>query len=342
MKAAIFRGKGKIVLEEVKIPKVPSECVLVDTKATGICGSDIHRYYGQWEQPNSAAGHELVGIVEEVGDDVKRFKIGDRVCAECFSHCGKCVFCQTGLYNLCDNRVYLASRGHTGFSEYSILHESSIFKLPSDMSFEEGAMVEPLAVSYRAFCQTNAGQKDVVAILGAGTIGLLCLTVAKASGVRQAIISAKYEHQAKMAEELGADKVIRIAEGDVVKDVMSISNGHGVDAVIDTVASSQTFGEALAAARKSGTICLVGGYTGGLNLDLAPVVWKELRLMGSNCYGYDGIRTDFEASIDLVSSGKVEPTVIVTHRFSLDEIDEAFRIAADKRSGSIKVQIQQP
>jgi len=108
------------------------------------------------------------------------------------------------------------------------------------------------------------------------------------------------------------------------------------------VASSQTFGEALAVARKSGTICLVGGYTGGLNLDLAPVVWKELRLVGSNCYGYDGIRTDFEASIDLVSSGKVEPTVIVTHRFSLDEIDEAFRIAADKRSGSIKVQIQQP
>jgi L-iditol 2-dehydrogenase len=342
MKAAIFRGKGRIVIEEVEVPEVASDCVLVDTKATGICGSDIHRYYGDWGQPKSAAGHELVGIVEDVGEEVKRFKVGDRVCAECFSHCGECVFCKTGLYNLCDNRVYLADRGHTGFSEYSILHESSIFKLPREMSFETGAMVEPLAVSYRAFCQTNAGQKDTVAILGAGTIGLLCLAVAKASGVRQAIISAKYEHQAKMAEELGADKVIRVSEDDVVKNVKSISDGQGVDAVIDTVASSQTFGEALRLARKAGTICLVGGYTGELSLDLARVVWKELQLIGSNCYGYDGMQRDFEASIDLISSGKIKPTVIVTHRFPIEDIEEAFRIAADKRSGSIKVQIQRP
>ncbi len=341
MKAAIFRGKRRIALEEVEVPKVSSDCVIVDTKVTGICGSDLHRYYGDWGQPRSAAGHELVGIVTEVGDEIKSFKIGDYVCAECFSHCGRCVFCQTGLYNLCDNRVYLADRGHTGFSEYSILHESSLFKLPSDMSFEEGAMVEPLAVSHRAICQTNIDQKDSVAILGAGTIGLLCLTVAKASGIRQAIISAKYEHQAKIAEELGADKVIHVEEDDVVKEIMSSSNGHGVDAVIDTVASSQTFGESLSVTRKSGTICLVGGYTGTLNLDLSPVVWKELRFVGSNCYGYSGMRRDFEASIGLISSRRIEPIVIVTHRFSLEDIDEAFRIAADKRSGSIKVQIQQ-
>lgn len=139
---------------------------------------------------------------------------------------------------------------------------------------------------------------------------------------------------------MGADKVIRVAESDVVKNVKAISDGYGVDAVIDTVASRQTFGEALRLARKAGTMCLVGGYTGELNLDLARMVWKELRLVGSNCYGYDCMRRDFEASIDLISSGKVEPTVIVTHRFSLDDIEEAFRIAANKRSGSIKVQIQ--
>ena len=177
MKAGIYYGPQDIRVEEVDVPTVPPGHVLVDTKVSGICGSDLHTYYGEWKQPEDqiASGHELSGVVVEVGDDISEVAIGDRVCAECFYHCGKCPFCRIGLYNLCDNIQYQSRVGHGGFAEYSLLPESALFKLPECLSFEEGALVEPLAVAYRAVNRTNAGGKDRLAIIGAGTIGSVSL-----------------------------------------------------------------------------------------------------------------------------------------------------------------------
>lgn len=276
-----------------------------------------------------------------MGEGVSEVEVGDRVCVECFYHCGNCPFCRTGHYNLCDNIWYWSLVGLGGFAEYSLIPASSLFKLPEGLSFEEGVLVEPLAVAHRAINRSQANQGERVAILGAGTVGLLCLATAKALGVRETIISAKYEHQARMAENLGADHVIRITSQDIREEAVSISGGSGVDAVIDTVASSETFDEALAIVRKAGIICLVGGYTKPLSVHLAPIVNKELQVVGSICYGYSGLKTDFDASMGLIATGRVDATSIVTHRFPLDEIGEAFRVAADKTSGSIKVLIYQ-
>ncbi|MFQ6075487.1 MAG: zinc-binding dehydrogenase [Candidatus Bathyarchaeia archaeon] len=343
MKAGIYHGPKDIRIEEIDVPPVPPRHVLVDTKASGICGSDLHRYLGEWEQPKGkvATGHELSGVVVEVGKGVSEVAVGDRVCTECFYHCGNCAYCRTGQYNLCDNIRYISLVRAGGFAEYSLLPASSLFKLPESLSFEEGALVEPLAVSYRAVNRTQADRRDRVAILGAGTIGLLCLATAKAIGVRETIISAKYEHQARMAENLGANHVIRITSQDLREEAMSVSGGSGVDAVLDTVASGRTFDDALAIVRKAGIVCLVGGYTRPLSVHLAPIVNNELHIVGSLCYGYSGLKADFDASIELIASGRVDPTSIVTHRFPLEEIGEAFRIAADKTSGSIKVLICQ-
>jgi len=343
MKAGIYYGPQDIRLEEIDVPTVGPEQVLVDTKASGICGSDLHVYYGEWEQPKAkvATGHELSGVVVEVGEDVSGVTIGDRVCVECFYHCGYCTYCKTGLYNLCDNIRYQSRVGHGGFAEYSLLPATALFKLPDSLSFEEGALVEPLAVSYRAVSRTQAGRGDRVAVLGAGTIGLFCVAVAKAAGIREVIVSAKYEHQAKLAERLGGDHVIRITSQDVRGEARAVSGGSGVDAVVDTLASAKTFDDALAIVRKAGTVCLVGGYTGPLNVQLRPIVDKELRMVGSNCYGYTGLKTDFEASIELIASRRIDVASIVTHRFPLEEIAKAFRVAADKTSGSIKVHICQ-
>jgi 2-desacetyl-2-hydroxyethyl bacteriochlorophyllide A dehydrogenase len=343
MKAGIYYGPQDIRIEEVDVPAVPPGHVLVDTKVSGICGSDLHTYYGDWKQPEAkiASGHELSGVVVEVGHGVSEVAIGDRVCTECFYHCGNCTFCRTGHYNLCDNIQYQIRVGHGGFAEYSLLPASALFKLPERLSFEEGALVEPLAVAYRAVNRTNAGGRDRLAIIGAGTIGLLCLVVAKAIGVADTMISAKYEHQAKLAEKLGADHVIRVATKDLQKEAMFISDESGVDAVVDTLSSDQTFDDAVAIVRKAGTVCLVGGYTKPVMVNLNPVVSREIHLLGSQCYSFSGLKTDFQASIDLIASREADVTSIVTHRFPLEDLAKAFRVAADKNSGSVKVHVCQ-
>jgi 2-desacetyl-2-hydroxyethyl bacteriochlorophyllide A dehydrogenase len=341
MKGAVYRGPGKIELDEVEVPEVSDGFVLVDTKVTGICGSDLHRYFGEWEQPEMAPGHEISGVVSEVGEGVEGIKVGDRVCVECFSHCGRCRFCEIGLYNLCENRIYLSRRGMAGFCEYSLIPSSSIFKLPQNLTFEQGVLVEPLAVSYRAFMRSGSDYKNSVVVIGAGTIGLFCLASAKAVAVPITAIVAKYDHQARMAEKMGADYVLRVPTQDIREAASSITDELGFDVVIDTVASAQSLQDALAMVRRAGIVVLVGGYTKAFEVSMRPVVNNELSVLGSMCYGYSGLRTDFDASIDLIESGRIDASAIITHRFPLEDIAEAFQVAADKNSGSIKVLIVQ-
>lgn len=341
MNVAVYRGSRRVELDEVEMPAVPEGFVLVETKVTGICGSDLHRYLGDWEQPKMAPGHELSGIVSELGKGVKNVKVGDRVCAECFSHCGQCRFCEVGLYNLCENRVYLSSQGIAGFAEYSLVPATSLFKLPNDLSFEQGALVEPFAVSYRAFWRSGPKGNESVAVIGAGTIGLFCLASAKAAAIPNTAIVAKYDHQAEMAERFGADHVIRVSTQDIEAMVSSATDGRGFDVVIDTVASSQSLQDALGMVRRAGRLVLVGGYTKLTEAYLRPIVNNELVVLGSICYGYTGLQKDFDSVISLISSDKIDAKAIVTHRFPLEKISEAFRVAADKNSRSIKVLVVQ-
>jgi L-iditol 2-dehydrogenase len=342
MQAGIYYGPCDIRLEDITIPSLKATHVLIDTKSSGICGSDLHRYYGQWDQPKTkvATGHELSGIVIDVGDQVSGIKEGDRVCAECFTHCGVCHFCQVGLYNLCDDIQYLSRVGPGGFAEYALLAGTSLFKLPDHVTFEEGALVEPLAVAYRAVMQAQVTSLDRVAILGAGTIGLLCLAVAKSMGLHTTI-TAKYEHQVNLAKKFGADHVLQASHTDIAHKIEIITQNRGVDSVIDTVGAAQTFSEATQIIRKGGTICLVGGYTDSLKLFMTPIVSKELQIRGSSCYGYSGLKKDFDVAISLIATNQVDAISIVTHRFPLQDIANAFSVAADKTTGSVKVLINQ-
>jgi 2-desacetyl-2-hydroxyethyl bacteriochlorophyllide A dehydrogenase len=343
MKAGIYSGPQDIRVEEIQVPTIKPEHILVQNKASGICGSDLHEYFGDWKQPTKiASGHEFSGVVVEVGPGVTSVGRDDHVCAECFSHCGECTFCRTGLYNLCTDRSYIGSReGHGGFAEYALLPASSVFILPDTFSFEEGALIEPLAVAYRSIFRTHPSSLDRVAILGAGTIGLCCLAVAKAIGIRSVAITAKYDHQAKLAETLGADQILRTSTESLETTCNEAQGNDAIDIVIDTIAIEQTFQDALALIRKGGIICLVGGYTHPFNVNLQPIVSKELQVVGSMCYGYSGMQKDFAAVIELVARKKINALPLITHRFPLTEISQAFHTAADKTSGSIKVLITQ-
>jgi 2-desacetyl-2-hydroxyethyl bacteriochlorophyllide A dehydrogenase len=340
MKAALYSGIEEIAIQEVERNPPPPGHVVIAMRQIGICGSDLHAYFGHWTQtPGLAQGHETCGVVAEVGEGVTGFAIGDHVAVEVFSHCGECRYCCTGNYNHCVKRKGISHNMHAGFSEYTTVHHSGLFKLPVGMSHEEGALVEPLAVGVRALAQARATYQDRVLVIGGGTIGLLCLAVAKANGVKEALITVKYPQQARLAHELGADQVIDITQVDVKEFISAHTGGLGVDAVVETIGGAQHFDEALATVRRRGTVVLVGGYYKPLEVNLGRIVSTETIVTGSNCYGYSGLQTDFEAAIDLITSGKVAPTKIVTHRFPFEEVTQAFAAAADKESGAVKVHL---
>ena len=226
-KVAVYTGVGSIAVKEAELTKPPPYCVTLDTKCSGICGSDLHSYFGRWEQsPEHASGHEASGIIYELGDSVEGFAVGDRVTFECFTHCGSCIYCRNGLHNHCTKRRGATEDGHGGFAEYSTVHSSSLYELPSSMSFEQGALIEPLAVSHRGVARSGVSYRDRIAVIGGGTIGLLCLAVAKVAGAKETLISVKYDHQAKLAEELGADHVMQIGEANLVEYTKDLTRGQ--------------------------------------------------------------------------------------------------------------------
>jgi len=340
MKTAQYTAEREVKLADVPVPKPEPGAVLLDVKCCGICGSDLHHYRGEWKPGEFAGGHEFAGVVVEVGDGAIGFQAGDRVCAECFSHCGECRDCMTGAYNLCPNRRFVGGKTPSGLGEFAVVSASSLYKIPDTMSFEDAALVEPLAVSYRAFALTGAGHRDTLAVLGSGTIGLLAAASANAAGVGRVIATAKYPAQATLAKELGADEVVTAGE-DVAQRINGLTAKAGVDAVVETIASAETFRQAVSVVRGRGTVVLVGGYWKPLEVELAPIVGKEIQLNGSCCYGFTGQATDFEWSIQLITTGRVPVSKLVTHRFGLDDIAEAFATANDKTSGAVKVLIVQ-
>jgi 2-desacetyl-2-hydroxyethyl bacteriochlorophyllide A dehydrogenase len=230
---------------------------------------------------------------------------------------------------------------HGGFAEYTSTHQSGVFKLPKQMTFEQGALVEPLAVSHRAVARSGANSRDTMAIIGGGTIGQFCLADAVAAGIKETLITVKYEQQAELAKALGANHIVNVGDTDVREYVKDVTNDIGFDTVIETVGGAENFNIATTIVRKQGAVVLVAGYYKPLEVDLSRIVWSEAFITGSNCYGYSGMETDFEAAIELIDSGKVDATKLVTHSYPFEEIAEAFRVSADKTSGAVKVHVTQ-
>lgn len=339
MKAVLYTQEGGVAVHTVPIPSPAQGEVLVRVRAVGICGSDLHAYHGRWSRPEHAPGHELVGYVVEVGPGVAGFAGGHRVCAECFSHCGECPYCRAGLYNLCQRREYVSSKHHGGMAQYCVLHHSSLFRVPDSLTDEQAALVEPLAVAWRAWCQADPKPGGTAVVIGAGTIGLLTAACAKAGGALKTFVFAKYEHQARAARQYGADAPA-VSDPDQFREaVLAATHGIGADAVVETTASAEGFALALRVVRPAGSISLVGGYSGPLSVDLGSIVGKELRLKGSCCYGISDDRADFASAVALIESGRVDPSLLVTHRYPLEQAEKAFATAADKSSGAVKVLI---
>lgn len=342
MKVAVMLGIGKMGFEERDIPKVKENEVLVKLEYVGICGSDLHYYetgaIGDYVvEPPFVLGHEPGGTVVEVGKNVKNLKVGDRVALEPGKTCGHCEFCKTGRYNLCPDVVFFATPPVDGVFQEYVAHEAALcFKLPDNVSTLEGALIEPLAVGFHAAIQGDAhlGQRAVV--MGAGCIGLVSMMALKARGVSEVYVVDIMEKRLDKALELGATGVINGAKEDVLEKVNELTDGAGMDLVIETAGTEITTRQAIHMAKKGSNIVLVGySKSGEMTLPMSLVLDKELTF--KTVFRYRHI---YPIAIDAVAAGKVNLKGIVTDVFGLDEAQKAMDYSVNNKADIVKAVIQ--
>ena len=330
MKAALLTAPYQIGLQEVENPRLGSYDVLIKVQCVGICGSDLHTYRGThpFRKPPVILGHEMAGEVVEVAEDVSLFKKGDRVSVEPQTYCHHCPSCYQGNYNLCMNKRILGTTPWPGaFAEYVVIPEDKVYLLPDGLSFEEGAMVEPLAVGIRAAQMAQPRIGDTVLIMGAGTIGLATLAALKEAGATRTIATDVEDFNLARAKGLGAWTTVNVGRESLAEKVKEWTRGEGVDAAVIAVGVPSLIDESLGLVRKKGRVVLVALFDDKATIDAFKIVSTEAEVVGS--WVYTG--REFQAAIDLMSQGRIQTGSFITHRWPIERVGEALDLV-DKRS----------
>jgi len=328
MIAAICTRPGKIVIKNVPVPKPKDNEVLVKVKAAGICGSDVDGYLGRHPMIGYPIilGHECSGVITAAGKKVSRKRIGEAVIVEPFALCHKCVFCRQGKYNLCNDLKIIGHQIPGAFAEYVVIESRFAHRKPANLSFEEAAVMEPATGSMHAVKRCGLRKGNFVVILGCGTIGSFALQHCKNAGAK-ILVSEIEGFKLKAARKLGASYTVNPKKEDLRKKVMKLTNGVGADCVIEAVGSQQTLDQTVPLVKKGGTIMLIG-WTGAKQdkFDLTNVTFNELKVLGTL-----GFCNDHATAIKLVAQGKINIKKIITHRFSLPEVEKGIKMLHSRR-----------
>jgi len=328
MRAVVVVGPRRVIVTERRVPEVREGETLVAVRACGICGSDLLIYRGShpFVKGERVPGHEFSGVVVE-GE-----RRGERVVAEPLIPCGSCDLCRRGEYNVCRRLAVLGVHVDGAMAEYVRVPSQRLYKLPNGVSFEEGALVEPLAVAVHIVKRAEVGLGDSMLILGAGPIGLLTLQVAKVAGAGRIYVSDLLEYRLRIAEEMGAEHVIDASREDVAGEVLSLTGGRGVDVVVEAAGARGTWQQAVRAARPHGRIVVAGFSGGNAEVRISDVIAKELHIIGSRVYCHD-----FPTALELLARGVVNIRRLITHRFPLRDAAKAFEVADRRLEGALKV-----
>lgn len=328
---AYLDADNKFTLKEEPIPRAGPGQVLVQVKANGLCGSDLH-FWREGRLGNYVVtrpyvpGHEASGVVAEIGEGVAGFDTGDPVVIEPGIPCGRCRFCRGGRYNLCPEVVFLSAPPINGtFCDFIAVRSDALHLLPAKMSFDEGALVEPAAVGVHAVSRAGVCGGKTAVILGCGPIGLMTLQAFKAAGGARAVCLDSIPGRLKKALSLGGD--LALAVGDDDASLAAIA-----DMVFETAGSAVATAAAFRYAAPGGRIVQVGWPEKSLvSLNVADLMAKELEHVGINRYV-----NAFPTAIAWIASGRIRANEMITHRFGLHEIAEAFQSAYDNRQEVIK------
>ncbi len=327
MKAAFVKGPSSVEIQDAAKPNIGTGDILVRMKSCGICGSDVEKVFGKYGQPSMRLGHEPAGVVLEVGPGVSEFKTGDRVFTHHHVPCYTCHYCKHGNETMCP-KYYETNLSPCGLSEEYVVPEwnvshGGVLKIPDTMSFDEAAMIEPLACCVRSWDKFSHEQGDTAAVFGAGPTGMMHVMLAQANGLSKVFCLDVNDFRLDFAKSFGA--VPLKSDPNSIQKVLSETQNRGVDVSIVATGNLKAVSDAISITRKGGTIVLFGVPSKGatMDIDMSVVYSKELTLVPS----YAASDKDTTHSLELISSGKVDVKKLITHRYELDDSQKAFEHA---------------
>lgn len=320
MKSAVFYGKHDLRVEEHEMPKVGPKDVLIQVKACGVCGTDVHIYEGDKGAaevtPPTILGHEFSGVIAEVGSEVTNYKAGDRVCIDPNCYCGACEPCRNGVVHYCEHMIGYGTTVNGGFAEYCAVNERQVYKLGDNTSFEQGAMTEPVACCLHGMdmCEIRPGHQVVV--IGGGMIGLLMLQLSRLAGAAKVALLEPVESKREVGKKLGADICIDPIHEDV-KARLKEEGMTWVNTVIECVGRPSTIEQAIDIAGNKAVVMMFGLTKPDETISVKPfeIFRKELVLKASYINPYTQKR-----ALDLIDSGRLDVSSMVYEVSDLDEL----------------------
>lgn len=341
MKAAVLNKPLDIEVKEVPIPEIQADQVLIKVHCIGICGSDVHYYehgkIGRYEVKEPIIlGHEMAGDIVAVGDSVRNLTVGERVAVEPGVTCGRCDYCKEGRYNLCPDVVFMATPPVDGaWAEYVAVRSDFVFPLPDGMSYETGALLEPFSVGMHAMNRGKVKPSDRMLITGLGPIGLLTIQAARLYGVKEIYATDVVPFRLELAKKLGVAAVIDPSKESLAERLEQLTAGKGMDVSIETSGNPRAVQDVLTVTKRGGRIVLVGlPAAEEIGIDITHLVDSEYDVHGLFRY----VNT-YPAAIQGLSDQEMNIEQIVTHQYSLDQIEEAVEKARTEKDTSIKIMI---
>ena len=327
----------EIEFHEIPVPTPADDEILIKMMKIGICGSDIHVYHGKhpFTKYPVTQGHEVSGKIAALGKDVKGFHVGQKVTVEPQVYCEKCYPCTHGKYNLCENLKVMGFQTTGMASEYFAVSASKVTPLPDNLTFNEGAMIEPLAVTVHAIKRASAVEGKKIAILGAGPIGILLAQTAKAVGAAEVMITDVSDYRLGLARKCGADYAVNTTKKNFNEALIESFGPDKADVIYDCAGNDITINQAIRFARKGSEIILVAVFADLAKADLAVLNDHELDLNTTMMYRHE----DYEDAIRLVSEGKIQLKPLMSKHFAFKDYLEAYRYIDENRETTMKVLI---
>lgn len=337
-RSAVWVDTNVVAVQDVPVPAPGAGEVLVRIRACGICGSDLHGFHTGSRRfaPGVGPGHELAGEVAALGPGVSGPEPGTRVAMLAGRTCTECVYCRGGRLQLCPKIRIAGGTYPGGMAEYFVAQAGFVYPVPEGMPWTVAALSEPCGVSLHGLKRANVRRGQRVLVLGAGTIGLFAVLVAKDAGASRIGITARYPHQADAARSLGATDVFHPDE----VGPRTPAAAEQWDVVVETVGrAAPTLQQAIDVVGRGGTISLLGVHTEPQIIQTFRIWAQEITIAGS--FGYDNVgpRSDYEETLELLARYQDLVAPLVTHTYSLEEASQAFDTALDKKSGAIKVTV---
>ena len=335
MKQAVLVGPQNVIIQDVPKPKPGPGQVLVEVKRIGVCGSDIHAYYGKHPYISCpiVQGHEFSGRITEVGPAVRALKEGDDVTVMPQLVCGQCYPCRHGNYHICNSLKVIGCQAEGAAQEFLAVDQDLVVKLPAGMDYDSGAMVEPVAVGAHAVGRLGSVEGKNILVLGAGPIGNLTTQVAGGLGAAAVAVSDLSDFRLEVARACGIPHTINPAIQDLAAALQDAFAPDGADAILECVGVEETIGQAVSLARKGTDIVIVGVYGERPRVDIGLVQDKELRLIGTLMYKAE----DYRTAIELIRSGRITLKPLMTKHFPFEQYSEAYRFIEKNRDRTMKV-----